>query len=204
MRRALLIVTIIFIFITIFVAITIYSFSSIKPTTETINSDLASYFSKVVIIPKGIPGPSLDFKETAYIWEMETLEKEVVGVKLKHNTGFTKDQDKIILTLEMEEKGDPSIFVKVLPAIIADKQSLESARNPQKANLNANMSAPYQSLKLLLKPETEQTTRIVWEFKKTDLPQNLKNNYQKLQKIPSGVLGFLYSLPHFIIRLFAA
>jgi hypothetical protein len=174
-----------------------------KPTTENINRLLAKEFSKVIYIPNGIPSPIQGFYETIYFWEMETPEKEVIGVRLKHNTAFNKDQNKIILTLEKEEKGDPSIFNKVLPAVIADQQSLEAARDPKKANLSANSQAGYNSIKLSVLPDTGQTTQVIWEFDKAKLGDELTNNYKKLEKLPPPLLGFLYTLPHFILSLLA-
>ena len=153
-------------------------------------------------LPQGI-GPSLDFDKTDYFWEMEMPEHEVVGVRLSHNTAFQKDQNIIYLTLEKEEKGDPSIFNKVLPAVIADPQSLAAAQDPPKANLGANTKYAYNNIKLATKPETNQTTKITWEFEKSKLPDDLKEQYQKLDSIPPSLLKFLYSLPHFIIALFS-
>lgn len=187
------------------VAAIVYSFTTVKPTTQSINQDLAEYFSKVIYIPKvGIPPPIQGYNETIYFWEMETLEKEVVGVRLKHDTAFAKNQNVITLTLEKEEKGDPSIFNKVLPAVIADKQSLDAATDPKKANLAPNPNAGYKSIKLLVLPQTGQTAQVVWEFEKSKLPDDLKSKYQKLGNLPSPILKFLYTLPHFILSLFSA
>lgn len=202
MKKILIIVAaLIFLLIAAFIFAIYYSFTTVKPTTEQINQDLASYFSRVVYIPKGIPPPIQGFEETIYFWEMETLEKEVVGVRLKHNTAFEKNQKVITLTLEMEEKGDPSIFNKVMPAVIADQQSLSSAREPEKANLSANEEVGYNGIKLSVIPERKQTTQVIWEFEKSNLPEELKSKFKKLENLPA--LGFLYSLPHFILSLFS-
>jgi len=195
---------VIFFVIVLLISAAVYGFSHVLPTTGAINQDLAGYFSNVVYIPKNIPPPSQDFYQTIYFWEMVTPEKEVVGIRLKYDTGFTADSSIIRLTLEKEEKGDPSIFDKVLPAVIADKQSLDSARDPQKANLSANQQAGYKSIKLLVLPETNKTAQIVWEFDKFNLPDDLKSKYKRLEKFPPGVLKFLYTLPHFILSLFSA
>lgn len=181
----------------------VYAFSTVKPTTEAINQDLGEYFSKVIYVPQGIPLPIQGWRETIYFWEMETLENEVTGIRLKHDTAFSKNQKTISLTLEKEEKGDASIFSKVLAAVIADEQSLDSARDPQKANLSANRVVGYNNIRLSVIPATGQTTQIVWEFDKSSLPQNLQAKYKKLEIIPEPLLKFLYALPHFIISLFS-
>ncbi|MBI3443212.1 hypothetical protein HY008_00925 [Candidatus Woesebacteria bacterium] len=182
----------------------VYGFSTVKPTTQAINLDLAQYFSKVIYIPKGIPPPIQGWSETIYFWEMETPQNEVSGIRLKHDTAFSKNQSTVRLTLEKEEKGDPSIFVKVLEAVIADKQSLDSARDPIKANLSANREVGYGSMRLSVIPATNQTTQVVWEFAKSDLPQDLQAKYKKLEAIPEPLLRFLYALPLFILSLFSA
>lgn len=192
------------IFIILAVAAIIYSFSTVKPTAQAINQDLAEYFSKVIYIPKGIPPPIQGWQGTIYFWEMETPQNEVGGIRLKHDTAFSKNQKTIKLILEKEEKGDPSIFLKVLEAVIADKQSLDSARDPQKANLSANREVGYNNIKLSIIPATSQTTQIIWEFDKSNLPQTLQAKYQKLESIPEPLLRFLYGLPHFILSLFSA
>jgi len=200
----LTVATVIVILFILFIAAIVYSFSTIKPTTETINADLAKYFAKVVYIPRGIPPPIQGYRETIYFWEMETPEKEVTAVRLKHDTAFAKNQAIIKLTLEKEEKGDPSIFNKVLSAIIADRQSLDSARDPQKANLSANPQVGYNSIKLSVIPATNQTVQIVWEFSKSSLSDDIVAKYRRLENIPEPALAFLYSLPHFILSLFSS
>ena len=196
--------TIFALLVLLFIIIISVSFKTIKPTTEAINRDLASYFSKIVYIPEGIPPPQQTLDKTEYFWEMETPQGEVTGIRLKYDPSFTQDKNTIQVTLEMPQNGDPSIFNKVLPAVISDKQSLDSARDPQKANLSANQQAGYKSIKLLVLPETNKTAQIVWEFDKFNLPDDLKSKYKRLEKFPPGVLKFLYTLPHFILSLFSA
>lgn len=184
-----------------FTAAVIYSFTSIKPSTEEINKSLAKKFSQVIYIPNGIASPTQTFDETSYSWEMETPQKEIIGVILKHNTAYSRNQQKITLILEMPQGGDPSIFTKVLPAVIKDKQSLESALNPQKANLSANSTVGYENIKLSILPQTNQTVQVTWEFEKSKLEDDLASNYKRLSRLPESQLKFLYSLPHTILGL---
>lgn len=201
-KIAIVAVSVFALVLVLFIFAAVYAFKTIKPASETINQNLAQFFSQIIYLPPGV-GPSLNFEKTDYFWEMETLENEVVGIKLSHNTAFQKDQNIIYLSLEKEEKGDPSIFNKVLPAVIADPQSLAAAQDPPKANLEKNPKYAYNNIKLAVKPETNQTTKITWEFEKSKLPEDLKTQYQKLDATPPPLLRFLYSLPHFILGLFS-
>lgn len=190
--------------VVIFIYAVYISFKTIKPTTEAINNDLEKQFSKIIYFPKGIPRPSYDFNETRYLWEMETPSGEVTSIKVKYNPEFLKDEKRIQLSLEMPENGDPSLFNKVMPAVVADKQSLDSALDPKKANLGPNKNAGYENINLTTKPETNQTIQIVWNFKKEDLSEELKSKYQKLSSYPKPILKFLYGLPHFAMSLAGA
>lgn len=188
-----------------FVAISAYfvylGFTVARPTTDAINKEIVRDLSGVIIVPQGIAPPMHDFDQTVYSWEMETPAKEVTGVTFSYTPSFSSKSDKIIATLEMPENGDPSIFNKVLEAIIVDRQSLDAARSPEKADLNANSKAGYSSIRLAVSPKNNQTTRITWEFKKKNLSPELNKLYQKLN-YPGPVLKFLYKIPGFVIDLF--
>lgn len=189
------------IFIIVLSVATFIAFKVVGPTTATINKDLEAYINHVVRIPEGIQRPSIDYSEIKYFWEMETLEKEVTGVNFMYTPAYSKNQNSIEATLEIPQNSDPSIFNKVLPAVISDEQSLKSAQDPPKANLAANPAAGYKSISLSTLPSTGQTTKIIWEFSKNDLPEDLQKSYQKLQKFPEPILSILYGLPHFLISL---
>ena len=189
------------ILIALFILLIIISFTTVRPTTDLINKSIAQGLSKLVRIPVGIPSPALSFDETVYLWEMETLDKEVTGVRLVHETGLSDFQDKINVVLELQENGDPSIFNKVLPAIIADPQSLNSALDPQKANLSANESVGYTGIELAIRESTGQTISIKWDFRKENLSPELPGLYSKLNIYPQPALRFLYELPNIILGL---
>ncbi|MDO8487339.1 MAG: hypothetical protein Q7S45_03535 [Candidatus Curtissbacteria bacterium] len=177
------------------------SFNQVRPATAEINKNIVKDLSKIVRIPEGIAPPMQDFNQTIYSWEMETPAGEVTGITFKYTPSFARKDDKIIATLEMPENGDPSIFNKVLEAIIVDEQSLAAARDPQKANLGANGKSGYNSIKLAVSPKSGQTTNITWEFEKKTLSKELNSSYDQINKIPSFALNFLYGLPGFIIGL---
>ena len=179
----------------------VISFTVVKPTTKAINQKLVEHFAKIVRIPQGILPPNIGFDLTSYSWEMETIEKEVTGVKFSYNPVFVRSQNVILATLEMPEGGDVSIFNKVLPAVVADKQSVDSAINVEKANLSANQDAGYSKINLSIKPETKQTIKITWEYDKSKLGNDLSQDYAKLAKYPPSLLRIFYGLPHLIIGL---
>ena len=202
--KRLVIISVIFILVFIIASIItaiIISFTVVKPTTEAINQKLAEHFAKIVRIPKGILPPNIGFDLTSYSWEMETIEKEVTGIKFSYNPAFVRNQSVILATLEMPEGGDVSIFNKVLGAVVSDKQSLNSALDIEKANLSANQDAGYSKINLSVKPETKQTIKITWEYDKSKLGNDLSNDYTKLAKYPPSLLGIFYGLPHLIIGL---
>ncbi len=196
----ILVSSIILFLIVIAVTAVIISFTIIKPTTEEINRKLVEKFASVVTVPRGILPPAYSFDETNYSWEMETIEHEVTGVKFRFTTAFSKNQNKLQATLEMPEGSDVSLFNKVLPAIITDKQSLDSAIDVEKANLSANEKAGYSQIKISVIPQTKQAAQINWEFEKDSLGDDLVNLYSKLN-YPEPLLKFLYGIPHLIFSL---
>jgi len=101
----------------------------------------------------------------------------------------------------MPEGGDPSIFNKVLAAVVADDQTVKSAQDIERANLAANQKAGYSKIDLMIKPETKQVLKISWTFDKNDLEEDLKKDYQGLSKYPKPIFGFLYGLPSLIMGL---
>jgi len=202
--KKIVIISVVLVFVLLIASIAagiIISFTVVKPTTKAINQKLAEHFAKIVRIPQGILPPNIGFDSTSYSWEMETIEKEVTGVKFSYNPAFVRNQNVILATLEMPERGDASIFNKVLPAVVSDKQSLNSALDIEKANLSANQDAGYSKINLSVKPETKQTIKITWEYDKSKLGNDLSNDYAKLAKYPPSLLGIFYGLPHLIIGL---
>lgn len=179
-------------------------FTSIKPVTREINDKLANYFLGIVRIPKeGIPSPSYDFYETSYFWEMETIQGEVTPVIFKYTPAFGKNDTNIEVVLEMPAGGDPSIFGKVLEAVIADEQSLRGAQDVEKANLSASSKAGYKQIGFAVKPNTKQVIKITWMYEKSALGEEVKSLYAKLGKYPDPVLKILYKLPHLTLSLLA-
>ncbi len=170
----------------------IVSFTVVKPTTDTINRKVAQKFAGIVSIPPPLPPQTRNFYETIYFWEMETPQQEVVGVRFRHSTGFDGELNEMEATLELPENGDPSVFNKVLPAVVADSQSLLAALDPKKANFGPNPQAGYSTFRLAIKPETGQTIQITWNFEKEFLTGDAKQNYQKLSKFPLAILKILY------------
>jgi hypothetical protein len=181
------------------------SFTQIKPTTEAINKKLSQEaFTKTISIPQEIPPPAFDFDKTSYFWEMITLENEVTGIRLTYTTAFSKNENIIKVILEMPENGDPSIFNKVLSVIIIDEKSFNSAQYPHEADLSKNKEAGYKSLKIFVTPDTNQTTKLEWEFEKQNFGEDIRSEYQKIEKYPKPILRILYKIPHSILRIMSS
>lgn len=198
MKKFLLIFTAIFfvLVIIVFFAALIISFKFVKQTTDLVNEDLKSKFTQTIVrIPEEARPTHRDFTTTIYNWEMETNQNEVTTVIFKHDTGFSKEQNKIVATLQMDQVGDPSLFNKVLPAVIADKQSLVSAQNVQNAKLDANPEALYTKINLYsYEGRSEQVSKITWDFDRDAIGKDSKNLYILLQKYPPWLVKTLYAL----------
>lgn len=202
-KKIIIFLSIAFLIVIIVTAYAIYvSFSTVKPATEKINQGLETAFSKIVRIPtESIPRPSLDFRQVTYLWEMETLDKEVIEVRFTYTPSYASQDQEITAVLEMTEKGDPSIFDKVLPALVADDQSLNSARDPQKANFDANEKAGYSKLEIAEDSRGDKTIKLSWIYQKEKLNENLKNDYRKIDQLPVSLLRILYAVPGFLVSL---
>lgn len=185
------------------VSLIIVSFAIVRPTVDDIAKIHAQKFAKIVRIPTVIRPQDKGFAETVYIWEMETNAGEVAPVRFRHDTGLVKSQDKIEAVLELPPGNDPSIFVKVLPAVISDRQALDSALDVEHANLNANPQIGYSQISLAVKPETNQTTRISWTFGRDFLTSGLEVEYGRLEKFPKPLLAFLYNFQKTTFELIA-
>ena len=76
--------------------------------------------------------------------------------------------------------------------------------DPQKADLGPNQNVGYDKILLFTKPETGQTVRIVWEFRKEALGKEIYQKYSTLSTYPQGLLKLLYNLPHLARSILAA
>lgn len=200
-KKIIIIASILFVSTIVVSAWAIYtSFSTVKPTTESINKNLRNTFGKIVRIPDVIP-PSLDFSQVVYLWEMETLDKEVIEVRFSYTPAYTSQDQEITAVLEMTEKGDPSIFDKVLPALVADDQSLITARDPQRANFGPSEKAGYSKLETAKDSRGDKTIKLSWIYQKEKLDENLKKDYRKIEQLPVSLLRILYAVPGFLVSL---
>jgi hypothetical protein len=206
MKKTLLLslATLVLFLLLVVITAEIISFKVIKKTTDQINKDLNKQFQQLVLIPEVIPPSYRGFYQTTYNWEMETPQNEVIKVVFTHDTGFPRSQNKITATLSMEPGADASLFNKVLPAVIADKQALLSAQDYEHANLSANDQIGY--VKLTLEPvkgDNTKVTKITWEFEKGKLTKNEEDLYGKFKTYPEPLLKMLYSLQQFTMGIFS-
>lgn len=187
-----------------FIVALIISFKLVKQTTDNINVDLKDKLGVVVRMPKEARPTYRGFTTTIYTWEMETNQNEVTTIIFKHDTGFSRTQNKIKATLQMDQSGDPSLFNKVLPAVIADKQSLTSAQNIEHPNLDANPEVGYGKLQLYAyQGNSQQVSEIDWEFDKSVIGKNSLEFYNKLNEYPEWLIEWLYWLQHTTLTLLA-
>ena len=172
----------------------VISFKVVKQNTDKINANLNKKFQEIVRIPE-IPPSYKGFYVTSYTWDMVTNQKEVTTVKFTHDTGFSRYQNKIIATLEMPQGADPSLFVKVMPAVVADEQALFSAQNLEDPKLGPNDTIGYSKIDLSMYNENSpQVTRISWEFDKNKLTRGNEQSYNKLNQYPEFLLRILYEI----------
>jgi len=194
-------IIILLLFIT-FIAALIISFKLVKQTTELINGDLKNNFGVVVRIPKEARPTYKSFSTTVYSWDMETNQNEVTTVIFKHDTGFSESQNTIKASLEMTQTGDPSLFNKVLPAVISDKQSLFSAQNRDKPKLDPNPDVGYKKIDIYAyEGNTQHVSKISWEFDRDNIGKSTLPLYEKLQSHKEWQIRALYSLQSFTLKI---
>lgn len=180
----------------------VISFKVVKRTTDTINKNLNKKFQEIVRIPEIVPPSQKSFVSTNYIWEMVTPAKEVTTVKFTHDTGFSKNQDKVNVTLEMQPGSDPSLFNKVLPAVVSDTQALSSVQDLEHPNLGPNDKIGYQKIELTpVERNSPQIAKITWQFDRSFFTKNYGELYERLDKFPQPILKFLYLLQKATITL---
>ena len=188
----------------IFVYAIFISFKVVKQSTDKINFGLKDQLQKIVRIPAPIPPESKSFDATIYTWEMETKEGEITKVKFIHETAFDKNSQNISATLEMVEGQDPSLFNKVLPAIISDRQAIVSITDPNHINLGKNEQIGYEKIELYqIEGRPGQVSKIVWHLDKSKIISANQQLYENLYKYPPTLLKTLYSLQKSIITLFS-
>lgn len=207
MKRALLVLSAVFItstFTILIVAVTL-SFKVVRQNTDKINQSLKDQMQQIVRIPGVIPPETKLFNSTVYVWEMETNQGEITKVKFTHDTLFDKNTDNFTATLEMENNEDPSLFNKVLPAVIADEQAYYSSQNIQKPRLESNESIGYEKISLYeVEGRAGQVSKISWLFPKDKVIPPNQELYQKIHAYPPSILKALYALQRFIITAFSS
>lgn len=188
------------IFLIFVIAAIVFAFTKTKPTTERINRRLTDKFQKIVRIPTDIVIAKYTFDETLYIWEMTTPQNEAVPVRFTYNPDFLKTLEKMEATLEMVTGGDPSIFDKVLAALIADEKTLKAVQDSENAEFSPNPDAGYTSYQLFLDTHTGKVVKIVWEFEKQSLADDeTKKLYTQLNSLPPKAVRVLYEVPQVIL-----
>lgn len=188
------------IFVIFTVAVIIFAFTKTKPTAEKINQKLTDKFQKIVRIPINIVIAKYTFDSTLYIWEMTTPQNEAVPVSFAYNPDFLRTEGKTQATLEMVQGGDPSIFDKVLSAVIADEKALKAIQDTENADFLPNPDIGYTSYQLFLDPNTGKVVKIIWEFEKQNLiDDEIGKLYTELNFSPPKAVRALYEVPRVIL-----
>lgn len=203
MKKILLILTLLIIFITILLtSISTYlSYKIIRPQVKEVNLSLEDEFTKVVNIPRDNARLNLDFNNVFYFWEMETPQNEVVGVYFRYDPDYFSRSDVITTKLEMAEGGDASIFNKTLPALIIDPESLSLTQDATKEIASVALNKKFKDV-TIERNENNQATAIFWTYERGKIASNSKA-YSRLNSYPRSVLRILYEIPNFIVSLFA-
>ena len=180
------------IFIVVFIIAFIMSFKVVKKNTDSINASLKKEFARIVLIPD-VVGPSFKSLETvSYKWDMVTNENEITPVEFTHDTAIARNQNKIIVILQMPEGADPSIFHKVIPAVVSDAQTVSGLEDLEDANLGPSEELGYNKVELY-KSTSGKVIEIVWEFDKDKLTKDSKVYYNNLYQYPEWLVKILYT-----------
>ena len=206
MRKALLIslVAIIIVFILTIIIAIVLSFKIVRQTTDNINFALKQNFQSIVNVPTPVPPETRTFDQTTYIWEMETDAHEIVKVQFKHDTNFSKKSNQMVATLEMPSAGDPSLFDKVLPAIVTDRPTLSSLVDIHHPNVGQSPDNLYESVELTKSPiNSDKVVKITWHLNRNNFVNKNENLYKKIYSYPEPIIKALYSLQRAIIEIFS-
>ena len=107
--------------------------------------------------------------------------------------------------MEIGEGQDPSLFNKVLPAVIADKQAVISIADSNRANLGKNEQIGYEKIELYqIEGRPGQISKIIWYLDKDKIIAENQQLYTNIYKYPPILSKTLYSLQKFIITLFSS
>lgn len=159
---------------------------------------------ELVKIPDIIPPETKSFYTTTYIWEMETNQGEITKVKFIHDTAFDKDTKDFYATLEMENNQDPSLFNKILPAVIADRQAINSIENLTKVD-SEDQEIRHEKIELFeIEGRKGQISKVNWQLDRQQIIFQNSQLYQKIHQYPTKVLKTLYGLQGFIITIFSS
>lgn len=182
----------------------ILSFVYVKSTTDQIVRLERDYIVKLIRIPNAVPPSNPLWNSISYVWEMETNQAEITKVRVNQSTGFSRYEDKIIVSVQREIGSDPSIFDKVIPAVINDQQTLNSAFTKNNKNFGKNDEFGYEKIEIAYNDTGEKVDKVTWEFDKSKLPANLNAQFSRLNRFPEGFVKTLYNIQKGVILLLSA
>ncbi len=195
---------VLFILVAIGIAAIILSFKVVRQTTDKINSSLKENFQTIVTIPTPVPPETKTFSQTKYVWEMETDAGEIIKVQFTHDTNFSKSSNQMDATLEMQPGSDPSLFYKVLPAVVTDQPTLASLADPYHPNLGQSPQNLYQSVEFTTAiNHADKVSKITWHLNRDYFINKNEANYRKIFSYPEPVTKTLYAIQRIIIEIFS-
>ena len=166
-----------------------------KPNSRIITQELNLQLKKIVNIPEGLStGTSYD--KNSFTWEMITPEKEVVGVNFDYDPAYPKYKDKVAASLEMAEGGDPAIFDKALPALVADENSLRVVMGSGGSESSTAAGLKYSRINVV-HDSSGRVIKVIWDISKSSLKEN-RVDYSSLSNFPDFALRHLYSLYDYV------
>ncbi len=184
-----------FLLILIGIFSTIISFRFVKPKTRIITNELNLQLKRLINIPDGL-NAGTSYNNNNFSWEMETPRKEIVKVNFNYDPAYPKYKDKITNSLEMEEGGDPTVFNKVLPAIIRDDNLLEVIKESANTKSCRKEGLAYSGISLVC-DNSGRVIKILWKIDKSSL-KDRGVDYSLLSPIPDFALERLYNLYDFV------
>lgn len=185
------------------ISIVILSFTFFKKNSDELIRSQRDKLLTIVNVPNAVPPSNPTFDSITYTWEMETTQKEVATVNVLQTTGLNRSENKILVVLEKAPAGDPSVFDKVLPAVIADSEVLEAAFSREKLTSLESGQTGFNRVAIERDASGDKVIKITWEFDKEEFGTESRAIYDKLQSLPPAVVTTLYAVQSIVIAAFS-
>lgn len=180
----------------------IFSFTFLKKNTDELIKTQRDKLITLINVPNAVPPSNPTYNSVTYSWEMETPQKEVATASVVQTTGLIKADRSVLVILEKTPGGDASVFEKVLPAVIADKEVLKAAFSDEKVSNLENGQTGFKKASIERDLSSGKVVKVVWEFDKNSFGEKSTELYGKLNK-PELLIKILYAVQNIIIIAFS-